>query len=166
VLLFLRRHANAKLTDAATALRLRPPTLSEVVNDLVRKRWVTKRRSVTDARVVHLSLSRRGPVLAQKIEEQVRQVGTGGRGEQDSDRRRPEAVVEIARDWRLSDCRQLADRPRGHLSRAPRREGAVTRNVGYTSRRSFENGNGYGAVGFGAGRPVSCWEQRSMRGHA
>jgi hypothetical protein len=29
-----------------------------------------------------------------------------------------------------------------------------------------ENGNGYGAVGFGAGRAFSCWEQRSMRGHA
>jgi DNA-binding MarR family transcriptional regulator len=77
VLLFLRRHANAKLTDAATALRLRLPTLSEVVNDLVRKRWVTKRRSVTDTRVVHLSLSLLGQVLAQKIEEQVRQVSTG-----------------------------------------------------------------------------------------
>jgi DNA-binding MarR family transcriptional regulator len=77
VLLFLRRHAEARVTDAATALRLRPPTLSEVVNDLVRTRWVTKRRSVTETRVVHLSLSRRGRVLAQKIEEQVRQVSTG-----------------------------------------------------------------------------------------
>ena len=35
VLLFLRRHAEATVTDTATALRLRPPTLSEVVNDLV-----------------------------------------------------------------------------------------------------------------------------------
>ena len=78
VLLVLRRHAEARVTDTATALRLRPPTLSEVVNDLVRKRWVTKRRSVTDTRVVHLRLSRRGQVLAQKIEEQVRQVRTGG----------------------------------------------------------------------------------------
>src|SRR6266849_8604175 len=77
VLLFIRRHANARMTDTATALRLRLPTLSEVVNDLVRKRWVTKRRSVTDTRVVCLSLSRRGRVLAQKIEEQVRQVSTG-----------------------------------------------------------------------------------------
>jgi len=77
VLLFIRRHANARMTDAATALRLRLPTLSAVVKDLVRKRWVIKRRSVTDTRVVHLRLSRRGQVLAQKIEEQVRQVGTG-----------------------------------------------------------------------------------------
>ena len=77
VILFLRRHAHAKVTDSATALRVRLPTLSEVVKDLVRKRWVTKRRSVTDTRVVHLSISRRGQVLAQKIEEQVRQVSTG-----------------------------------------------------------------------------------------
>jgi len=74
VLLFLRRHAEARMTDTATALRLRPPTLSEVVNDLVRKRWVTKRRSVTDTRVVHLSLSRRGNALALQINQRVRQV--------------------------------------------------------------------------------------------
>ena len=65
------------MTDTATALRLRPPTLSEVVNDLVRKRWVTKRRSVTDTRVVHLSLSQRGRVITRKIENQVRRVSTG-----------------------------------------------------------------------------------------
>jgi DNA-binding MarR family transcriptional regulator len=77
VLLFLRRHAEARVTDTATALRLRLPTLSEVVNDLVRKRWVTKRRSVTDTRVVHLRLSQRGQVITRKIENQVRQVNTG-----------------------------------------------------------------------------------------
>ncbi|SRR5712692_3311546 len=78
VLLVLRRHAEARVTDTAAALRVRLPTLSAVVKDLVRKRWVIKRRSVTDTRVVHLRLSRRGQVLAQKIEEQVRQVSTGG----------------------------------------------------------------------------------------
>ncbi len=74
VLLFLRRHAEARVTDTATALRLRLPTLSEVVNDLVRKRRVTKRRSVTDTRVVCLSLSRRGNALALQINQRVRQV--------------------------------------------------------------------------------------------
>ena len=76
VLLFLRRHAEARVTDTATALRLRPPTLSEVVNDLVRKRWVTKRRSVTDTRVVHLRLSRRGNALALQINQRVRSVNS------------------------------------------------------------------------------------------
>ena len=74
VLLFLRRHAEARVTDTATALRLRLPTLSEVIKDLVRKRWVTKRRSVTDTRVVHLRLSRRRNALALQIEQRVRQV--------------------------------------------------------------------------------------------
>jgi len=74
VLLSLRRHAEARVTDAATALRLRLPTLSEVVKDLVRKGWVTKHRSVTYTRVVHLRLSRRGMVITRKIEEQVRRV--------------------------------------------------------------------------------------------
>ena len=74
VILFLCRHADAKLTDAADALSLRLPTLSEVVKDLVRKQWVTKRYSVEDRRAVCLRLSRRGEVLAQKIEERVRQV--------------------------------------------------------------------------------------------
>ena len=74
VILFLCRHANAKLTDAADALCLRLPTLSGVVKDLVRKRWVTKRRSVTDTRALCLSLSRRGEILAQKIEERVQEV--------------------------------------------------------------------------------------------
>jgi len=74
VLLFLRCHTEARVTDTATALRLRPPTLSEVVKYLVRKRWVTKRRSVTDTRVVYLSLSRRGNALALQINQRVRQV--------------------------------------------------------------------------------------------
>jgi DNA-binding MarR family transcriptional regulator len=74
VLLFLRRHAESNVTDAAAAIRVRPATLSEVVKDLVRKRWVTKRRSVTDTRVVHLRLSRRGEVISRKIKDHVRHV--------------------------------------------------------------------------------------------
>ena len=74
VILFLCRHANAKLTDAADALCLRLPTLSGVVKDLVRKRWVTKRRSVTDTRALCLSLSRRGEALARRIKDHVRHV--------------------------------------------------------------------------------------------
>jgi len=76
MLLYLQRHTDAKLTDAAAALCLRLPTLSEVVKDLVRNRWVTNRRSVEDRRAVCLSLSRRGQALAQKIEGQVQRVST------------------------------------------------------------------------------------------
>lgn len=74
VILYLQRHMDANMTDTADALSVRLPTLSEVVKNLVQKRWVIKRRSVTDTRVVHVRLSRRGETLAQRIEEQVRQV--------------------------------------------------------------------------------------------
>jgi DNA-binding MarR family transcriptional regulator len=77
LLLFLRRHAEANMTNAAAVLRVRVPTLSDVLKDLVRKRWVTKRRSVTDTRVVHLRLSRRGQVVTRKIQNLVRRVSTG-----------------------------------------------------------------------------------------
>ena len=76
VLLFLRRHADAKLTDAAAALGVTLSTASTLVKALVRKRWVTRRYSDEDRRAVCLSLSRRGQVLAQKIERQVRQTNT------------------------------------------------------------------------------------------
>ncbi|HSV90817.1 MAG TPA: helix-turn-helix domain-containing protein, partial [Nitrospiraceae bacterium] len=56
VLLFLRSHPEAKVTDAADALVVRVPTVSEVLNDLVRKRWVTKCYSVEDRRVVCVRL--------------------------------------------------------------------------------------------------------------
>ena len=63
--------------DAATALGVMVPTLSEVMKDLIRKSWATKRCSVTDARVIHLRLTQRGRMLAQKIEDQVRKVRMG-----------------------------------------------------------------------------------------
>jgi DNA-binding MarR family transcriptional regulator len=69
VLLFLYRHAEARVTDAAVALGVRLPTLSTVLKALVRKRWVTRHRSVTDTRVVHLRLSRRGNALALQINQ-------------------------------------------------------------------------------------------------
>ena len=74
VLLFVRRHPEAKVTDAADALVVRVPTVSDVLIDLVRKRWVTKRYSVEDRRVVRVQLSRRGHALALLIEEGVPQV--------------------------------------------------------------------------------------------
>ena len=74
MLLFVSRHAEAKLTDVARALCVRRPTLTEVVKALIRNRWVTQRRSIVDARVVHLRLSQGGKALTRQIERQVRQV--------------------------------------------------------------------------------------------
>ena len=48
--------------------------MSVVVKDLVRKRWVTRHRSVKDDRVVCVSLSRRSKALALEIKKQVRRV--------------------------------------------------------------------------------------------
>ena len=74
VLLFLRRHPEATVTDAADVLVLRVPTVSDVVKDLVRKGWVTKRYSVEDRRVVCVQLSRHGHALALQIEKRAPQV--------------------------------------------------------------------------------------------
>lgn len=74
VLLFLSRHVETNLTDAAVTLCVSPPTLSEVVKNLVRKQWVTKRRSVKDFRAVQLQLSCQGHTLAQHIEQRLDQV--------------------------------------------------------------------------------------------
>ncbi|HKQ34468.1 MAG TPA: MarR family transcriptional regulator [Nitrospiraceae bacterium] len=76
VLLYVRRHTETNMTNIAAALCLRLPTLSEVVKDLVRKRWLTRRRSVEDTRVVHLRLSSRGNALVVKIEQRMRSVET------------------------------------------------------------------------------------------
>jgi DNA-binding MarR family transcriptional regulator len=74
MLLFVSRHTEAKLRNATSALCVRQPTLTEVVKDLVRKRWVTKRRSVVDTRVLHLRLSWRGAALSRQIEQRVHHV--------------------------------------------------------------------------------------------
>ena len=76
VLLYLCCHTDANMTNTAVALCLRLPTVSEVIDDLVRKRWVTRRRSTTDTRVVQLRLSPRGNALVVKIKQGVGHVGT------------------------------------------------------------------------------------------
>ena len=74
VILFLRRHEDGRVMDIATAFCLKMPTVVEVVNNMVGKRWVTKRGSVEDRRAVCLRLSRQGQALARKIEAQIRNV--------------------------------------------------------------------------------------------
>ena len=56
VLLYLHRHVDAKLKDAAAALGVQPPTLTGVIQDLVRKHWVTNRRALHDDRSLCLRL--------------------------------------------------------------------------------------------------------------
>jgi len=74
VLLFLRRHADAKLTDAAAVLGVTMSTASTLVKALVRKRWVIKRYSIEDRRAICLRLTRRGEALAWRVKDHVRHV--------------------------------------------------------------------------------------------
>ena len=74
VMLYLQRHSNAKMKDTAAALGVQPPTLTVVIDDLVRKHWVTRRRALHDDRAVWLRLSRQGQVVAGKIKNHVRDV--------------------------------------------------------------------------------------------
>ena len=74
VLLYLYRCADVRLAEAASHLRVRPPTMADVVQDLVRKRWVIKRRSEEDRRGVRLRLSRRGKAITRSIQHHVRQI--------------------------------------------------------------------------------------------
>ena len=61
------------MTNTAEALVVRVPTASDALNDLVRKRWVSEGCSVTDTRVVHVRLSRRGEALTRQVEQRVSQ---------------------------------------------------------------------------------------------
>src|SRR4051812_28074558 len=74
VVLHVGRHTDTNMTKTAAAFCIRLPTLTEVIDDLVRKRWVTRRRSTTDTRVVQLRLSPRGNALVVKIEHGLGQV--------------------------------------------------------------------------------------------
>lgn len=74
LMLYLQRCADARVTEAAEALRVKPPTLCEVVYDLIRKGWITKRQSSEDGRVFRLRLSRRGQAITRMIEHHVYQM--------------------------------------------------------------------------------------------
>jgi DNA-binding MarR family transcriptional regulator len=62
---YVREHPGVGLVVAAAAFRVESPTLVDVVQDLVRKGWITNRRSIEDRRVVCLRLSRRGKRLSE-----------------------------------------------------------------------------------------------------
>ena len=76
VLSYLRQHADARLVDAAEAFRVEPPTIVDVVQDLVRKGWVLNKRSIKDRRTLSLNLSRKGEALVRRIAPIVHGVET------------------------------------------------------------------------------------------
>jgi DNA-binding MarR family transcriptional regulator len=74
VMLYLHRQGEAKLKEAAAAVTVQPPTVTDVITGLVRKRWVTKQRALHDDRALCLRLSRQGEALARKITECLRDI--------------------------------------------------------------------------------------------
>ena len=74
VMLYLQRHPDAKMKDTAAALDVKPPTLTAVIDDLVRKRWVTRQRALYDERAVCVRLSRQGQVVSGKVKTHIRDV--------------------------------------------------------------------------------------------
>lgn len=71
VLCYLHRHVDSQLGETAAALHVQQPTLVDVVKDLVRKRWVTSRRSLEDRRAVCLQLTPNGAALVRMIQQRV-----------------------------------------------------------------------------------------------
>jgi len=71
-ILYLHRHGAAKLKDVAAALSVMPATASQVMKDLVSKRWVTNQRVPHDDRALCLQLSWQGEALVGKIKNRVR----------------------------------------------------------------------------------------------
>jgi len=74
VLCYLHRHTDAGSSAVANALCVKLPTLTEVVQALVRKRWITDRRSVEDRRAVCLRLIRKGEALVREVTQQIAEV--------------------------------------------------------------------------------------------
>ena len=74
MILYLDRHVHARLKDTSAALGVQLPTLDVVINDLVRKHWMIKRRAIHDDRALCLRLSQQKDVLARSIKDHVQQV--------------------------------------------------------------------------------------------
>ena len=68
---YLLRHPDANLKDTTAAMGIRSPSLTDVVDALVGKRWVTRRRANHDDRILCLRLSRQGEVVVWRIKNQM-----------------------------------------------------------------------------------------------
>lgn len=70
-LMYLRRHANASLSNVAEHLGLTPPTVSKMIQKLV-EHGMIKRNTALDRRQVRLSLSAKGISALSKAREGAR----------------------------------------------------------------------------------------------
>lgn len=73
ILLYLQQHPGSYIRQCARAFGLAGRSVGIPVRVLQQNRWVTKRRAPQDDRYVSLTLTRRGQVLARKIQTRLSQ---------------------------------------------------------------------------------------------
>ena len=106
------------MTEFATALFLEKSSATRLADGLERKGYVTRKRRHDDARIHQLELTKRGGMLARKIEEDL----SGGAGEGSSPASHPPSAMprsEPYRPWRLPH----------QAKRAPSRSGKPPRGA-------------------------------------
>jgi DNA-binding MarR family transcriptional regulator len=72
VLIFLGRRPGATLSEVTNHIGLTRPTLSKMVDGLVRRGWVARETADTDRRFLRLSLTGRGLTVVEDVRELTR----------------------------------------------------------------------------------------------
>jgi DNA-binding MarR family transcriptional regulator len=71
VLLYVYRNPGAGIFEAAKSLGIKPPTLTPVVQDLVRRRYVSRREDQADRRGRRLALTSQGQAMVPCITKRI-----------------------------------------------------------------------------------------------
>lgn len=77
VLLYLHRRTGSGIFEAAQALGIKSPTLTPVVQDLVRRRLISREENESDRRYRPLVLTRQGQALVPRITERIAAIRYG-----------------------------------------------------------------------------------------
>lgn len=73
VLAFLRRNEGATLSDVTNHIGLMRPTMSKMIDGLVRRGWVDREGDERDRRCIHLSLTEQGLAAINAARDETRQ---------------------------------------------------------------------------------------------
>ncbi len=71
LLLYVHRHPGSGIFEAAKALGIKPPTLTPVVQDLVRRQYVSRQEDQADRRGRRLTLTSQGRALVPRITKRI-----------------------------------------------------------------------------------------------
>lgn len=72
VLAYLRHNPGATLSDVSNHIGLMRPTMSKMIDTLVRRGWVERATSERDRRCMHLCLTRAGLAMIETVRENAR----------------------------------------------------------------------------------------------